>query len=404
MGCGKTEQQVPVVAPPLSIVVADSEIESTWYQLPQFYAGVPKYSGAFGTYTNKHIPVSIAAGGSTFSVFSDNLDGNLDIYLTKDSEEPVLVWSQSTWIDPHMNAAVNVDPQGYVWVHVSARGLREVGRVYKSIKPYGTELEFIEENNEAYPQLHNLNGERLTMYSRYLKGTDGLDKNTNYRTLWSRVGDVTTELVKGGHYQVTTTSNETVYSAFNYNPIGQADPRVNLYAMKSEDGITWTDLRGNKLELPLEQAPASVLIHETESLGHLTYIKDIRMDSEGRLRILFTEATTFDPTEGTRVLREWVDGTVTDVVTVGHSYNTGTYLEDETGLYMLAGTTGVEHYSGGALNLYKSLDGAWVLQSTKDDLNYSYARATRNGGLSGVVSSGASDINNGGLHHTFSLK
>lgn len=392
-------EPVPEVKPLVyTLVATPTGYQTSWYELPnqEYGNGVPKYVGPFGTYTYKHIPVSIWSGGHHFSTFSDNHSGNLEIFLTKDLEPPVLVHVQENWIDTHMNAVVNVDPEGYVWVHVSARNTRRPGAVYKSEVPYGTEMELIENNQESYPQVHNAAWGYTTLSNRYEYPVGG----GVHRTLHFRGAGKSIKLVEGGHYQISYYDEDTtsLYSVYNYHPHGKTDRRTNLFVMKTVDGMEWTNLDGKVLNLPMEENSPLTRILEVEGLGKYIYLKDVYIDSKGAFRVLYVASSSYDPTIGIRIIKEYVNGKTRVIEETGHNYNSAAYLEDSTGLYMVtAGKGDVPGYSGGPLSLYRENDeGVWELKHTLDDnLNYSYFRRVRDGGLKGVVSVGSSEADLG---------
>lgn len=384
--------------PPV-MAVTNTGHASSWYELPQYYSGVPKYSGAFGTYPNQTMPVAIKSGDDVFQTFSDNLDGNLKIYVMKNTENPVLVHTEYAYIDTHMNAAINVDTDGYVMVHVSGRNYKVAGKVYKSAEPHGTTFNFVKEVDETYPQLHNTAWGYTVLNSKYEYPEGG----GVHRTLWIRNDETSYKLVEGGHYQISAYKNGRLYTAFNYHPNGLTDSRANLYVMYTTDGVTWYNVNDELLTLPLPENPENALVYDSEKSGKLVYLKDILVDKFSNVRVLFTESDSANPLIGQRFLREWTKKSLKTFEVVGHNYNSGAYLEKLGKTYFLAGLKGEPYYSGGDLALYQLKLDSWEKLEVLTDLNYSYARPVRNGEGKAVVSVGVSDANLGGVHYNLEI-
>ena len=156
-------QVIATAIPRVGIFTDWTGFYSTWWAIPQLFNGVPKYSGAFGTYTNKHIPMAVWANGNLFHVRTDNTeDGNFRVYAMINNYAEVVVHTIENWNDPHTNASINVLPSGHVQVHIASRGLAhkfQSGKIYKSKTPYSLDFECIDGcsnvNYEAYPQVHN---------------------------------------------------------------------------------------------------------------------------------------------------------------------------------------------------------------------------------------------------------
>lgn len=415
-GCGGDNGDSDFVVPPkpttvdyiYTLVTEPTGHVSSWYELRQYFGidkDVPKYSGAFGTYTYKHRPVSVTGNGDTYTTYSDNSSGDLQIFIYKNNEEPVLVHTEINQKDAHQNSAISIDKDGYIWLHVAARGYKRTASVYKSIEPYSLEFEeAYMDSYESYPQIHETIMGHSVFYTRYDRVSDngvnwGVERSLNFKVL-----GVKTRLVNGGHYQISTYANSVLYSVYDYHPDSNVDKRTNISIIKSEDyGTTWTNLAGKPLELPLVTDDKDALVYDAEALGKYVYLKDVIVDKEGKLRISFVESDSGDPTTGTRYNKEWVDGEVITLGATTHNFNSGVYLEDKDDLYLVTTGMGICGYSGGSLELHRQTDEGWVLEDTVDDYNYSFARRTLGGNLTGVVSVGASDIDAGGEQYHFHI-
>lgn len=411
----------PVVIEPIEpkqIVMVDTGWASSWFALKNQDYGqelgllVPKYSMASGTYTNKHRPMAMADKfGDIYTVFSNNsTDANTYYYVTK-GEQRTLVHTAYDWDDTHTNPVVNVLPSGHIKVRMASRGLSfkfQNGAVYVSTEPYDisnfvctqgcTEDDIV---FESYPQPHNtIWGEHL-QYTHYER-----IGNKNVRGMWSMNGDGgRTRLVEGAHYQISHYSEltKTLYTAYNYHVNQHPDSRRNLFIMKTTDGDNWTTVDGFPLQLPtVENSEATVVVDSGENF---IYVKDITTDCDGKLRVLFTDSESADPTKGKRWLKEWTEDGIVTLTEVGHNYNSGSYFQEDGDVYVAAGTTGQLYYSGGDLVLYKLTDTGYTVESEYvDGVNWSYLRPVRNGGLNGVVSSGASEADLGSYHHYVEIK
>src|SRR5690554_1197909 len=114
-----------------------------WFTLGQFSEYGDKYSGGLGTYTAKHIPLSIYSpeANKTFFVYGGTT-GPEDRYLlcmigsydhaSKKVAKPTVVYDKQGVDDPHDNPSLAMDAEGYIWVFVSGRGRSRMGFKYRS--------------------------------------------------------------------------------------------------------------------------------------------------------------------------------------------------------------------------------------------------------------------------------
>ena len=381
---------------------------SSWWERPQYYNGVPKYSGAFGTYTHKHIPVAVEHDGDLFSVRTDNTeDDNFYVYAMKNGAS-VKVHTIENWDDPHTNASINLDRDGYVWVHIASRGLAhkfQSGKILKSQTPYKLDFECVDGcsdfniNYEAYPQIHKTAWGMHLIYTHYESG----DNNESHRMLWSRVGSTRTKLSKLAHYNVSAYDSENngrLCVASNTLLNSSPDMRVNISVICTRFGTSnWTDINRSLINFNSDDE-SNRIVYNTEIKGAFVYLKDI-IFINGKLRVLFTESTTDDPTTGARWLSEWVQGKgVSKITQVGHNYSAGAYLKKDGKLYIVAGISNSTGYLSGSLELY---DTDYNLIDTLQG-DYSYVRRVRGADGKAVMSQGASDIKVSGKHYNLELK
>jgi len=412
IGCNKHEKEPFVYLDDLEPAVVEPHIEMqptnnscAWWAIPnQDYNGVPKYSGPMCTYTHKHIPVAAYGNGEVFYTTTEFLDGDFYVYAHK-GVESVLVHQINDWDDPHTNAAIQIDNQGRVNVHVASRGLDfkfQSGKHLRSVTPYELDFECLsgcgDVNFEAYPQVFDTSFGYYVGYTHYVKDP-AIHPTRNVREIWYNLNGSRTRLAKGAHYQVTYYHNGTIYVFFNYLKNAAADERYNLYGMKTSDGVNWTNLLNEPLSLPVEQDDDIVRLYETESVGNLVYLKDITYKLG--VRALFTEATTKDPTLGERYVKEfWYDDGEDPIKTVSetnHNYSSAAYIEHKNNTYIVL-NKGVQPYAGGDISLFKVYLSGYNLVDTANSGNYSYIRKVYGVDSMAVSGFGNSDVQSSSEH------
>lgn len=98
-----------------------------WFTLGQMSQYGDKYSGGLGTYTANHLPVAIYSPEvrKTFFVYGGTTkkeEKHLLIMLSYFDHEkmevpkPVIVYDKMGVNDPHDNASLSLDEDGYLWV------------------------------------------------------------------------------------------------------------------------------------------------------------------------------------------------------------------------------------------------------------------------------------------------
>src|SRR5690606_25054487 len=135
-----------------------------WYTLGSRGAGDVKYSGGLGTYTSSHTPMAVyvPAVQRTFFTYggtrsSDKRElqimvGSFD-HASRRLAKPVLVLDKPEVDDPHDNASLNLDANGYVWVFASGRNTARPGVIFRSRQPYRiAEFERVATQTFTYPQ------------------------------------------------------------------------------------------------------------------------------------------------------------------------------------------------------------------------------------------------------------
>lgn len=204
------------------------------------------------------------------------------------------------------------------------------------------------------------------------------------RTIRYRDEEQTVDLVEGGHYQISGYFNGRLYSVYNDHIDNNVDNRRNLSAIMTIDGKTWTNINEQTLTPPIAFGELEAQIYSSDV--NLVYLKDLIVDENGELRILFVEATTEDPTQGERELKEWTSNGVQTLSQVGHNYNSASYFTSDDALYVAAVLDGNGPYMGGDLGLFRLDDDNYNLIHKLTDEIYAYVRPVLNGGLNGIGS------------------
>ena len=348
--------------------------------MPQYFDGVPKYC-AYGTYTHKHIPLAYKSNGDVFHVYTDNTkDDNFYVYAAKNNGEKVLVHTIENWDDPHTNAIIYVKSNGIVRVHISARGINNKfkrGYILESKTPYELDFECIDcdlENVEGYPQVWDTKWGLHVNYSLNMYDYD-IHPTQFMRSPHYRLNDEIKQIVKGGHYYISyyDQTNHTMYVVYNWLIDGHPDNRVKLYAIKTTDGISWTNLDGKPLILPLPENSQDAIIFAGQGY---TYLKDLKFD--GKLNVLFTESSSADPTKGVRYLKEWKQGEFPKTIEkTNHNYSGAAYV----GQYIIT-TNSDRNMIGGDIVVYQDYREIY----RDDSQNCAYVRKVMNSRSDAVVS------------------
>ncbi|MEO6315292.1 MAG: BNR-4 repeat-containing protein, partial [Chitinophagaceae bacterium] len=234
-----------------------------WFTLGQFSAYGDKYSGGLGTYTSSHVPVAIysAKANKTFFVYGGTTAENerhllimLSYYdhKTKQVPRPVIVYDKAGVDDPHDNASLSIDENGFIWVFVSGRNTSRPGILLKSKTPFaiGDGFEKIKTAEMTYPQPWWYKGKGfLYLFTKYTNGRELYWSSSSDGVHWQPDQQLAG---MGGHYQVSNTWQHKTVSIFNYHPGGNVDKRTNLYLVQTTDmGKSWTTITGKVLTTPL---------------------------------------------------------------------------------------------------------------------------------------------------------
>lgn len=373
-----------------------------WFTLGQFSEYGDKYSGGLGTYTANHIPIAIYSKEvqKTFFVYGGTTaqdQRHLLIMISyydhqkKVVPKPVVVLDKQGVDDPHDDASISIDEEGYIWVFVSGRAKLRPGFIFKSAAPYSIErFDQIVEKEMTYPQPWRQAGKGfLFLFTKYTKGRELYWSSSTDGKSWMPDQKLAG---MGGHYQVSNYNGKKLVSVFNFHPGGDVDKRTNMYLLQTEDdGKTWTTVAGEKISPPLVNPHNPALIKDYQAEGKLVYINDLGFDTAGNPVILAVVSSRFkpgpDPASKVWTLVHWRDGkwNFSKVCESTHNYDMGS-LYITKGKWTIIGPTeaGPQKWgTGGEMALWQSSDEGinWhkVRNITKNSrYNHSYSRRPLN--------------------------
>ena len=373
-----------------------------WFTLGQFSEYGDKYSGGLGTYTADHIPIAIYSPEvkKTFFVYGGTTkpdERHLLIMIsyydhkTQMVPKPVIVYDKMGVNDPHDDAALSIDNQGYIWVFISGRSTLRLGLIFKSRTPYNIEsFDKILTEDMTYPQPWWVKGEGfLYLFTKYTNGRELYWSTSADGKIWAPDQKLAG---MGGHYQVTNMLGRKLVSVFNYHPGGDVDKRTNIYAVQTDDlGKTWKTIDGKVVNPPLTDTHNPALIKDYEAEHKLVYINDLNFDKNGNPVILAIISRDFRPGPGGDprewMIIHWKNGkwNFHKVCESTHNYDMGSlYIENDT--WRIIGPTepGPQRYgTGGEMAMWISKDegvtwGKIRNLTSNSTRNNSYARRPLN--------------------------
>jgi len=411
----KAKEQLPVV----TLNRKDSGYRGIWYMnQPSGDEYVYKYSGGLGTYCAKHKPFAVyckQVNKTFFCYGGTTTDSNRRLlhmvsyydHNTKKVPRPTILLDKKT-DDAHDNPVISVDNKGYIWIFSTSHGTSRPSYIHRSTKPYQIDqfqqiqATYLDEEGKPVP---------LTNFS-YMQAWSVADQGficffTKYkypvaRTIccmtsedgigWSQATRLAT--IDQGHYQVSGVGTKRAGSAFNYHPNSKGlNWRTNLYYVETPDfGKTWRTANGASLNLPLNDADNSALVHDYKKEGLNVYLKDIRYDSHDRPVILYLTSKGYQsgPMNDPRTLTtaRW-DGTAWEIrpaMTSDNNYDMGSlWIDNDNTWHIIAPTeTGPQPYNpGGEIAFWSSRDQGktWCKTkqlTTRSERNHTYVRRPLN--------------------------
>lgn len=375
-----------------------------WFALGFKFPFGDKYSGGLGTYTANHQPMAVyapAANKTFFTYGGTPSAGKRELaimvsyfdHATGKVPQPVVLYIDPSVDDPHDNAAIQLDKDGYVWVFKSGRGVKRPGLIFRSERPYSIDaFACVSVQEFTYPQVwYDSRKGFLLLFAKYKffdKGGPERDlywKTSRDGVKWSRDHALA---AFDGHYQTSGRQGRKIATFFNWHPGHDNDLRTNVYFAQSVDwGRSWTTAGGRPLELPLTRPKNGALIDDLRAKGKLMYTCDVNFDREGNPILLYVVSRAGepgpkgDPREWT--VAHWKEGAWRQsvITTSGHNYDMGslTVLDDR---WVVIGPTGKKpqkYGTGGEMVLWVSKDEGKTWRKERQitsgsDYNHSYAR------------------------------
>lgn len=374
-----------------------------WFALGFQFDHGDKYSGGLGTYTANHQPMAVyspAAHKTFFTYGGTPSAGKRELaimvsffdHATGRVPQPVILYLDPSVDDPHDNASIQLDKDGYVWVFKSGRGVKRPGLVFRSTKPHSLDaFACVSVQEFTYPQVwYDAKKGFLMLFAKYqFFDQGGPARHLYWKTSpdgykWSK----DQPLAKfEGHYQTSGQDGKKIATFFNWHPGSVNDDRTNVYYAQTVDrGKTWTTADGKRLKLPLRKPENPALISDLRAQGKRMYTCDLNFDRQGNPILLFVTSRAGEPGPKGNP-REWTvlhwkdGGWRTHLITrSGHNYDMGSlYIQDDR--WIVIGPTGPKpqaHGTGGEMELWESRDEGETWQkktiTQKSPLNHSYAR------------------------------
>jgi hypothetical protein len=192
----------------------------------------------------------------------------------------------------------------------------------------------------------------------------------------------------GGHYQVSNRLGNKISTFFNRHPEGHPDKRTDLYYLQTSDyGITWTDINGEKVNLPVSRVDHRSRVVDYYSMKKNVYVKDLNFDSSGLPVCLYVTSGGHEPGPENapyewRITRwnghEWQTSII---CTSDHNYDMGSlYIERQHWMVIApVGNSPFPFAAGGEIEILESSDIGinWNINrkiTRKSTQNHTYVR------------------------------
>lgn len=373
-----------------------------WFTLGQFSEYGDKYSGGLGTYTANHIPIAIYCQevNKTFFVYGGTVKNRRHLLImascydheTGRVPQPTLVLDKQGVNDPHDNAALALDAQGYVWVFVSGRATARPGWKFRAREPYSVEaFDLVGTNEMTYPQPRHIPGFGFfNLFTKYTAGRELYWETSTDGTNWSahkKLAGIS------GHYQCSNVrADGMVATFFNRHPGGNVDKRTDLYYLQTTNcGMNWTTAAGVPVPVPLTTMNNPGRVFDYASQGILMYTCDLNFDANGRPVLLYITSKHHQPgpqgepriwTIARWTGTQWV---TSEVCRSDHNYDMGSlYIEADRWVVIGPTQNGPQAWqAGGEMAIWSSQDqgATWSMArqiTTNSIYSHTYARRPLN--------------------------
>jgi hypothetical protein len=302
--------ELPPIIPQNPVVRTKADgYKGIWFTLGQVSTYGDKYSGGLGTYTTNHRPMAVysATANKTFFTYGGTSGADKRYLLIMAGEydhgshtvtKPTVVMDKNGVDDPHDNACISMDKDGYIWIFVSGRGGTRKGFTYRSAEPYSTDgfsrVSPAAGETYTYPQVwYDPQKGFMHLYTIYSNGRELYWRTSPDGVTW---GAVKPMAKIGGHYQASAKHGNIIGTFFNRHIGGNVDTRTDLYYLQTTDwGETWTNAAGATVVMPLTTPVNPALVHNYSAEGRLMYGIDIAFDSDDRPVLLYLTSANYRP-------------------------------------------------------------------------------------------------------------
>ena len=357
----------------------DTGYRGIWYMnQPTKDEYVYKYSGGFATYPQQHVPIAIYSkeADKTFFVYGGTVPGKQELlhmvsyydHKTRSVPRPAILLNKKT-DDAHDNPVLSIDDKGYLWVFSNAHGTSRPSYIHRSTKPYSIDsFEKTYDGNYSYGNpwflekfgflfLHTQYNKQNERALFWMTSPDG-------RT-WSERNELA--FIEKGNYLLSWSDGNRVGAVIDYHPrpIG-LNARTNVYYLETRDaGKTWTNVKGERLDLPLRTRHNPALVKDYKAEDLLVYKKDVQFDRQGRPVILYLTSKSWNP--GPKggphkwYTAHWTgsDWRIRHFTDSDHNYDFGSLYIESDGTWRIIAPTdpGPEPYgTGGEMVMWTSRD------------------------------------------------
>jgi len=368
-----------------------------WFSFDEKFEYGYKFSGGLGTYSPQHRPLAIYSpeAGKTFFVYggtTSDKERHLQIMVsyfdhrTRTVPKPVIVYDKQGVSEPHDNASMAIDEDGYIWIFVSGRLRTRPGLIFRSHRPYSIEsFEQVTTMEMTFPQSWCLNSNLMMVFIRVRLAPELYLAISPDGREW---GNVKRLASMGGNFHATGIHGNRLFVVFNFHPEGNLDGRTNLYLIQTDDmGETWKTVDDKVIKTPLTDVQNEALIRDFRKENKRVYLIDLSFDREGNPVILAIISNSFRPgPEGDP--REWMvinwknnRWNFNKVCESTHNYDGGVFYLRDDGWCVIGPTEpGPSKYgTGGEIGLWVSMDEGLTWTKERDvtrnsPVNNSYVR------------------------------